>query len=102
MILGVLPETLLQLVVPDGYRTVRAGRCEGIITITVGSVHLGIRELRGLHRMEGKCIDGPYVVDVINGLTVALERILLFLNFGAWIKVFNGNSSLDRGGCVTF
>ena len=63
--LGVLPQPLLNLVVPDRHGPVGTRGGEGV----EGG-------------MEGEGVDGPDVVDVVYGLAVAFESIFLFLRGG--------------------
>jgi len=43
--------------------------------------------------VEGKRVDGPNVVDVVDGLSVALESVLFILRGGGWVEVFNSYST---------
>ena len=60
--LEVLPQPLLDLVIPDRHGSIRTRRSEGVES-----------------GMEGEGVDGPEVVDVVDGLAVAFERIFFFL-----------------------
>jgi hypothetical protein len=79
----VLPKPLFDLVVPDRNSGIRATGCERIV-----------------RRVESQRIDRPDVVNVVNCLAMTLERVLFFLDGRRWIKVFYGDSALDRRGCV--
>lgn len=46
--------------------------------------------------MEGERVDRPYVIHVVNGLTVAFERVFLFLCFLGRVKVFDRNPTFRR------
>ncbi len=50
--------------------------------------------------MEGEGVDGPDVVDVVDGLAVALEGVFFVLDGGRGVKVFDGDAAFDRGACV--
>lgn len=109
VVFRVLSQPLLGLVVPDRHRSVRARRCKG--TITESQRSLVSFSLTGeesaaagngcLHRVERKRIDRPYVVDIINGLSVALERVLLILGLGIGIEVLHSDTSFYRTGRVS-
>ena len=53
------------------------------------------------HRVEGKGVDGPDVINVVNRLAMALERVFLVLDLGAWVEIFNRNPAFDRRSCVS-
>ena len=66
-----------------------------------GSV--GTRGGEGVERgVEGKRIDGPDVVDVVDGLAVAFEGVFFFLRGRRRVEVFDGDAAFDRGGCVSW
>jgi len=50
-----------------------------------------------LQWMEGECIHGPHVVDIIYCLPVAFKSVLLILDFGSGINIFHRDPSFDRG-----
>jgi hypothetical protein len=52
--------------------------------------------------MEGKRVDGPYVVDVVDRLAVAFEGVFVFWRCGAWVEVFDFDSSLGGACCATY
>ena len=54
-----------------------------------------------IHGMECEGVDGPYMIDVVDGLSVALECVFLLLNLGAWVKVLHSDAPLDRSGRIT-
>jgi hypothetical protein len=76
----VLAQPLFDLVVPDGDGGVRAPRRERIV-----------------RRVEGERIDRPNVIDVVDRLAVALERVLFFLDGRRGVEVLYGNAALDGG-----
>jgi hypothetical protein len=78
-----LTQPFFDLVVPDRDRRVRAARCERVV-----------------RRVERERVDGPYVVDVVDRLSVALERVLFFLDRWRGIEVLYGDASFDRRGRV--
>ena len=47
------------------------------------------------HGMEGQRIDRPYVVYVVNGLSVAFESVLLLLSLWTGIEVFYSYATFD-------
>ena len=51
--------------------------------------------------MECKRIHWPNMVDVVNGLSMALERVLLLLGLWTRVKVLDRNPSLYRAGRVS-
>lgn len=75
-----MAQPLFDLVVPDGDGGVRAARRERVV-----------------RRVEGERIDRPNVVDVVDRLAVALERVLFFLDGRRGVEVLNGNAALDGG-----
>jgi hypothetical protein len=83
--LGVLSQPLLHLVVPDRHGSVGTRRGEGV----EGG-------------MEGERVDGPDVVDVVDGLAVAFECVFFFLGGGGRVEVFDGDAAFDGGGCVSW
>ncbi len=46
-----------------------------------------------LHWVEGERVDGPDVVDVVDGLAMTFKGVFLLLGFGARIKIFHGYPS---------
>ena len=48
--------------------------------------------------VECECVDGPDVINVVDGLAVALEGILLLLHLRTWVEVLDGNSPF-HGSC---
>lgn len=97
VVLGVLAQTLLELVVPDGYRAVRAGRGKGIVPAATSALSICANERVYSHWVECERVDRPDVIDVVDSLAVALERVLLLLHFGAGVEVFDGDTSFH--GC---
>ena len=50
--------------------------------------------------MEGERIDWPNVVDIVDRLAVALERVLFFLDGRRGVEVLYGDAALYGGGRV--
>jgi hypothetical protein len=50
--------------------------------------------------VEGNCVHWPYVVFIVDGLSMALESIFLLLRFGAGIEEFHSYSAFDRAGRI--
>jgi hypothetical protein len=96
-VLGVLPQALLKLEVPDRHGAVRAGRGEGVVAKTnAASAVEYANDKEDAHGVEGKRIHGPDVVDIVNRLPVALECVLFVLHLGRSVKVLDRNAPLDR------
>ena len=51
---------------------------------------------RDVHGMESKRVNRPYVIYIIDSLSVALERIFLVLDLWTWVKVFHTDPAFDR------
>ena len=81
---GILPQPLLNFVVPDGYGAIRTSRCKGVESW-----------------VEGEAVDGPYMVNIVDRLAVTFECVFLFLRRGRGVEVFDSDTTFDRGGCVT-
>ena len=47
--------------------------------------------------MEGECVHGPHVVDIVYCLSMAFECVLLVLDFWGGVNVFYRDPSFDRG-----
>ena len=54
-----------------------------------------------LRRMEREIVDGPYVIDVVDRLSVTFKRILLLLSLGTRIEILNRDPPLRRGRSVS-
>lgn len=70
--------------IPDGDRPVGPCRRKGVV-----------------NWMKGKRVDGPDVVDVVDGLTVAFKGVFFILYGWGGIKVFDSDAAFDGGGCVS-
>jgi hypothetical protein len=54
-----------------------------------------------LQGVEGECVHGPYVVDIVYRLPMTFERILLVLDFWSRVNVLHRDPSFDRCRSIT-
>ena len=83
--LWVLPQSFLDLVIPDRHRRIRTCRSE--------SVERG---------MGSEGIDRPDVVHVVDGLSMAFESVFLFLSGWGRVEILYGDSTFYRSSCVSY
>lgn len=105
MVLRILSQSLFELVVPDRDCAVRSSRGERIVSVwcVLMSGRSYIRNSTMCsHRMKRECVNRPYMVHVVDGHTVALERVLLVLCLRAWIEVLDSNPAFNRGSRITY
>jgi hypothetical protein len=81
--LGVLPQSLLDFVVPDGDRCVGAGGRERVVAVTKkGSAVVRGKGIECVHRMKCQGVHGIHLVDIVHCVPVTLEGIFFGLCCG--------------------
>jgi len=53
-----------------------------------------------LHWMECKSVNGPYVIDVVDSLTMTFESVFLFLSSRARIEILDCYPTFRRSRCI--